>query len=736
MKKISGIALVLALVLLTVLNSTRAFAQTALACASVETVAAGDSLSKFAAKAYGNPQAYFPIYSATNSQAITDKTFHFIDNPDEIEVGWKICVPAKTDAPAGLSTQELQNATYKSDFGTDGAAKLTDGKFSAPGAPGTPLMNTVFLGNEIAYGDVNGTPSAAVVLVENGGGSGVFYVLHLVQTKDGKATDTATVQLGDRINPTSLYLKDGKIVVGMTTQGPDEPMCCATQRVLNTYALNGDKLEQASTQVVGSVEQTPAAQPTTAPAQTLTGTVWKWTGSLFNDGKQVTPGDPNQYLLSFLAGGQVSIKADCNQVGGTYTTDGNQLTITLGPSTLVACPPGSLDQEYLRQLGTVTSYLFKDGNLILEFKFDSGSMTFAPSAPKGLGGTRWNVISYNNGKQAVVGLLADTTIDLNFGTDGRVSGNASCNNYTGKYDASGDILHVGALATTFKMCHKPDGIMAQEQQYLTALQSANTYEIAGDTLTIRDASGAMQVIARVSLPAGLGGTMWLVTGYNNGKQAVTSPILDTEITLNFGTDNRVSGSASCNNYTGSFESGDGTLKVGPLASTQRACVAPEGIMEQEQQYLTALQSAATFELNGGILTIRNAEGATQVVAIPYTPPALAGSSWDVVNVNNGKQAVVTLVPDSKITLNFGADGQVSGNSGCNTYSGSYEANGDKLKVGPLASTRMFCESPAGAMDQEQQYLTALQNAATFDISGGTLTIRDAEGAMQVVATGK
>ena len=38
---------------------------------------------------------------------------------------------------------------------------------------------------------------------------------------------------------------------------------------------------------------------------------------------------------------------------------------------------------------------------------------------------------------------------------------------------------------------------------------------------------------------------------------------------------------------------------------------------------------------------------------------------------------------------------------------------------------MFCDKPAGVMDQEQQYLAALQNAATYEISGSNLTIRDA-----------
>lgn len=578
MKKLFTLAMVTALLMLTMWHSARAFAQTALVCATVETVAAGDSLSQFAAKAYGDVKAYAPIVSATNAQAETDSSFHKIDNPDLIEVGWKICIPAKADGA------------------------------------------------------------------------------------------TATT-----------------------------------------------------------------AQPAAVPAQTLSGTVWKWTGSLFSDGKQVTPDDPNNYLLSFLPAGRVSMQADCNQVNGTYTTDGNQLTITPGPSTLVACPEGSLGDEYVRQLTNVSSYFFKDGKLILEFKFDSGSMTFVPSAPEGLAGTKWEVVNYNNGKQAVVSLIPDTAITLNFGTDGRVNGNASCNNYMGPFDTLGDILHVGGLATTFKLCHKPDGVMAQEMRYLTALQSAQTFEIAGDTLTIRDNSGAMQVVAKMVAPTTLAGSAWDVTGYNNGKQAVVSLLNGTAITLNFGDDNRVNGNSGCNSYGGGFTSTDTTLQVSQLITTLMACGEPEGVMAQEQQYLAALQNSATYEISGDMLTIRDASGAMQVTATKRAPATLAGN-WNVTSVNNGKQAVVTLSADTKITLNFGADGMVSGNAGCNNYNGSYQVDGATLQVGPLGSTRMFCETPQGVMDQEAQFLAALQNSATYDISNDILTIRDASGAMQVVAS--
>ena len=240
-----------------------------------------------------------------------------------------------------------------------------------------------------------------------------------------------------------------------------------------------------------------AATPTraTATEPSLTGTVWTWTGSLFNDGKRWTPSDPGAYHLEFTPQGTVAVRADCNRAAGTYTKEAERLAITLGPSTLAACPPGSLGSEYVRQLGMVTSHLFHEGNLVLEFKFDSGSMTFAPSAPGGLAGTTWKVVSYNNGNQAVVSLVTGTDVTLSFAARGRVTGHAGCNSYMGPFESGNGTLKVGPLASTRKLCPGPPGLMEQEGKFLAALQNAATYKIEGNMLWIRDAADATQVIA-------------------------------------------------------------------------------------------------------------------------------------------------------------------------------------------------------------------------------------------------
>lgn len=66
-------------------------------------------------------------------------------------------------------------------------------------------------------------------------------------------------------------------------------------------------------------------------------------------------------------------------------------------------------------------------------------------------------------------------------------------------------------------------------------------------------------------------------------------------------DGRVSGSGGCNQFTGSYETKEGTLTVSPLASTFKAC--EESLMTQEQRFLTAMQDAKRYEVDQGQLTV-------------------------------------------------------------------------------------------------------------------------------------
>ena len=94
---------------------------------------------------------------------------------------------------------------------------------------------------------------------------------------------------------------------------------------------------------------------------------------------------------------------------------------------------------------------------------------------------------------------------------------------------------------------------------------------------------------------------------------------------------------------------------------------------------------------------------------------------------------VTLVPGTTITAIFGPGGTISGSDGCNQYSGSYMVSGSQLQVSPtLASTMMACGEPAGVMEQEAQYLAALQSAATYQIEGNVMQLRTKDDALAAI----
>ncbi|MCE2595740.1 META domain-containing protein [Motilimonas cestriensis] len=75
------------------------------------------------------------------------------------------------------------------------------------------------------------------------------------------------------------------------------------------------------------------------------------------------------------------------------------------------------------------------------------------------------------------------------------------------------------------------------------------------------------------------------------------------------------------------------------------------------------------------------------------------------------------------------ENQVRGFSGCNNFMGNYEVNGNQVSLTPLAGTRKMC---VNGMEQEQAYLNAMADVASYGIAGETLTLHNASG--EVVAS--
>jgi len=102
-------------------------------------------------------------------------------------------------------------------------------------------------------------------------------------------------------------------------------------------------------------------------------------------------------------------------------------------------------------------------------------------------------------------------------------------------------------------------------------------------------------------------------------------------------------------------------------------------------------------------------------------PALEDTEW--VLESYGKPGnLQAVLEDTEITAEFtSAEGKVGGSAGCNSYFAGYDINENELTVRPpIGSTMMACPEPV--MEQEQQYISLLSNAETFQIEDGKLTI--------------
>jgi heat shock protein HslJ len=213
-------------------------------------------------------------------------------------------------------------------------------------------------------------------------------------------------------------------------------------------------------------------------------------------------------------------------------------------------------------------------------------------------------------------------------------------------------------------------------------------------------------------------TLWVLVGYGDPANPTVVP-QGLQITTEFTPDGQLSGHGGCNNYQGSFQaSPDGTLTVGPLATTFMFC---EQSMEQETAYLTALQNATGFNFsNEGRLLVSYADESDQEQQLTFIQGqvSLTDVTWVLVSFGD-PDSPQQLPPGVIITANFSTDGQLSGNSGCNSYFADFTIQEDQITITQPGSTMMAC--PIG-MEEEAAFLAALEQAQQYSITGRDLSI--------------
>ena len=190
-----------------------------------------------------------------------------------------------------------------------------------------------------------------------------------------------------------------------------------------------------------------------------------------------------------------------------------------------------------------------------------------------------------------------------------------------------------------------------------------------------------------------------------------------------------SGFSGVNSYHGSFTLSGDAIKPSEGFATTRMMGHPVA-MEFEENYLHALSVITVWQLDSrsGSTELVLSDSA-DTVRLVFSRIRLAGSLWELVSCNTGN-AMVSLPADlEKIpSLNFGYDGDVSGNTGVNVLHMTYTADDVSHDLSfAMGAVTLAAAGTEVAAEMEQQYLNLLSRVSTYQVHGSTLTLSDSEG---------
>ncbi|KGE13930.1 META domain-containing protein [Sphingobacterium deserti] len=181
-------------------------------------------------------------------------------------------------------------------------------------------------------------------------------------------------------------------------------------------------------------------------------------------------------------------------------------------------------------------------------------------------------------------------------------------------------------------------------------------------------------------------------------------------------ENRYSATGGCNGIGGEYKlSKNNGIKFTRGMSTMMACENMDvekglgGVFEQADRYQ---QDENGLTLNKG----------TKVLArfIKVDSPAaqsddLSGD-WELDYLFEPGISFDSLYANRKPTISFDvAEKKVAGNSSCNNFFGTFETQANKLKFGPLGSTKMACQG-----NGEKVFFGTLDKVATYSVRDNRL----------------
>ncbi len=223
------------------------------------------------------------------------------------------------------------------------------------------------------YGDIDadGDADGAVWLTKKyGENENIFYAAVAINesktsTESGVTTEAKApnaVLLGDNIQPKSIEVKNGQTIYTFLDQVPNTSPTSTptvTQSVAVDYDTNTGNL------VVGTVAPTPV------PPQNMTLDMkqWKWVETISQSGEKTYPSATEGFTVNLQSLGVFNATADCNVVGGVYTTTGSNIEFSQMKGTGLSCSRSN-ESVFWNIFENAESYTFNSSSQLV---FNLGS---------------------------------------------------------------------------------------------------------------------------------------------------------------------------------------------------------------------------------------------------------------------------------------------------------------------------------------------------------------------------
>lgn len=146
------------------------------------------------------------------------------------------------------------------------------------------------------------------------------------------------------------------------------------------------------------------------------------------------------------------------------------------------------------------------------------------------------------------------------------------------------------------------------------------------------------------------------------------------------------------------------------------------IRHQDSLLFTTDTHVPAFDTQGPITLqlVHVARHTADTAKAPASP--LRNTYWKLTELHNKPVEVAGQQREPHII--FAADEpRLSGNGGCNSIMGGFDVSGNQLTFKQMAGTMMACQH---GMQQESEFLRSLGTVAAYEISGQTLTLRNAD----------